>query len=294
MLTMHLPFPITTLSPFPVGIDTSDFSLFSLSIGLTPEGMKAKDEVLNLVFQWVAIIRDAVNDTDLMRKYHDELRQISDNNFRFRENGDPTSFASSAAELLFSCSPERVLRHSSETAEYDEKIAKIFAERMRPENCFISVIDSDLEDDGSFLKEKWYKATYLEEDMSDEQIERWTKPTATDDSLYLPALNDFIPTDFSLKCDKETKGQAQESDEDDADHKVEPPQVLIDRPELRLWYKMDSKWRVPKAYIQLALLSPNVYRSPRTMTYSRIFERILNDDLNSFVYDASTTGCNYR
>jgi secreted Zn-dependent insulinase-like peptidase len=41
-----------------VGIDSSDFSLFSLNIDLTPKGMEQKDRVLNLTFQWIALIRD--------------------------------------------------------------------------------------------------------------------------------------------------------------------------------------------------------------------------------------------
>jgi insulysin len=45
--------------------------------------------------------------------------------------------------------------------------------------------------------------------------------------------------------------------------------------------------------VKAAILSPSTYRSPRGMTLNRIFERVLHDDLNSFVYDASQAGITY-
>lgn len=268
-----------------VAIDTSDFSLFSLTLHLTPEGMKRREYVLDLVFDWIALIRGVVNDSgNKMKLFHDELCQISDMNFRFRENGDPTSFCSSVAELLFNYPPNSILRGSSETGEYDPEVAKMFLDRIRPNNAFITIVNSDFSEEGEWLKERWYGAVFQEVDMSQEQIDRWDSATAEGRALRLPELNAYIPTDFSLRCD----------DEEGTDDGGATPKILVDRPDLRLWHKMDSKWRVPKTFIQVALTSPNLYRSPRTMTLNRIFERILNDDLNSFVYDANLAGCSYK
>jgi insulysin len=274
-----------------IGIDTSDFSLFTLTINLTPDGMKNKDKILELAFQWIALIRDT--SPERMRLYHEELRQISQTNFRFRENGDPTDFCSSAAELLFSYDPAELLIATSRAGEYDPEVAKIFGERIRPENAMISIMDSDLKTDVNpeeWKKEKWYGAQYRETLMTPEQIKEWATPSAIDERLRLPDLNEYIPTDFSLRCDDEKYAE----DEDDEEIGEEIPTLLVDRPDLRVWHKMDRKWRVPKTVFQLSLLSPNVYRSPRTMTLNRLYERVLNDDLNSFVYDASMAGLNYK
>ena len=43
----------------------------------------------------------------------------------------------------------------------------------------------------------------------------------------------------------------------------------------------------------LDLLTFAISRSPRSMTLNRIFQAVLREDLNSFVYDASVAGCNY-
>lgn len=273
-----------------VGVDTSDFSLFTLSLSLTPKGMRERKAVLDLVFQWIAMIRKAaLEDTEKMKLYHNELRAISDVNFQYRENGDPVDFVSAAAELMFNTEPPLILVGSSRTGEYDPVVAEEFLNRLRPENCLITVVDSDLDVSTDDWKvEPWYGAKFRVQELTSEQMKEWESPGRFDQTLHLPALNEYIPTDFSLRCDDHGHEEASEDDE------LEPPSLIIDRPDLRLWHKMDRYWRVPKTYIKLSILSPDIYRSPRTMTLNRIYQRVLNDDLNSFVYDASVAGCTYR
>jgi insulysin len=281
-------------------LDVSDFSMFSLSLSLTPKGMQAQQEVLDLAFQWIALLKEH---QDQLPMYHDELRQITTTNFRFQENGDATDFCSAAAELLFDddengeqAHPERFLIAPGEVTDYDPDTARAFLDRLRPDNCLITIINSDLnntsgdsDSDAEWQTEPWYGATYKVAEISEEQKKAWEFPSQTDERLQMPALNAYIPTDFSLRSE-----DAGATDEPITEDLIEiPPTLLIDRPNLRLWHKMDRYWRVPKTLIRLAILSPNVYRSPRSMTLNRIFQRVLNDDLNSFVYDASIAGCRY-
>jgi insulysin len=132
---------------------------------------------------------------------------------------------------------------------------------------------------------------YRTQQFTPEQIQAWESSESIDERLKLPELNGYIPTDFSLRCDDNAVGATPTVSE--AERNVAPKKVW-ERDGLRLWHKMDKYWRVPKAFIRLSLVSPNVYRSPRTMTYNRIYQRMLNDDLKSTVYDASLAGCNYR
>jgi insulysin len=135
-------------------------------------------------------------------------------------------------------------------------------------------------------------AKYQEDNILPEQLKAWESPRHQDTRLHLPELNKYIPTDFSLRCD-DTRDIISDSSEV-ADDEIEvPPKLIRDTPSIRLWHKMDRYWRVPKAFVRAALLSPSIYASPRSMTLNRIYQRLLNDDLNSFVYDASIAGCNY-
>ena len=221
-------------------VDTQDFSLFFLSLGMTPKGMANAGEVLDLCFQWIAMIRSLVtNDdktgNDLLHDYHTELTQLSRKSFQFWENGDPTSFVSSVVDMLYlyENEPGEILRGDSLTA--------------------------------------------------------------------IPGLNQFIATDFSSRCDDDkptsmavSRPPAQKTEGAIESTPPSPPQKILETAVLRLWHKMDSKFRVPKTTFNAHILTPNVYRSPRSMTACRLFQKVLNDDLNSFVYDATVAGNSYR
>lgn len=277
-------------------IDTSDFSLFGITLSLTTKGMEQKDLVLDLIFQWLALIKKTtIEQPALLAQYHNELRQISTMNFRFRESSNPTDFVCSASELMFDDGPaSKILASGSIVDDYDPLVAKAFLDRLDPKNCMVTIVDSsiDKEDFTDWNVEPLYGATYREADISEEAMLRWGDiDQEINSKLHLPALNDYIPSDFSLRCD----GNDQQMDDSEREkYRKQYPTLLQEGPNFRLWHKMDRFWRVPKTFIRLSIVSPKTYESPRAMTLSRIYQRVLSDDLNSFVYDASLAGCNYR
>lgn len=285
------------------GISSSDFCLVNVAITLTPKGMRERDQVLAKTWQWFALIKDSVvnDEHGLIEQYHNELKRISDISFKFREAGDPTDFCSAAAEKLFEYEPSKLLIGSGETGDYDAEIAKAFLTRITPQNSLVVITgpelaNEELEDssvsarDTSWETEERYGAKYRQVKMSFELLGEWNHPTEMDPRLRLPALNEFIPEDLSLRCDDP---ESLASFDPKVDYRKQHPNLIIDTPKLRMWHKLDRVFRVPKASIRLQLTSPNVYRTPRSMTLNRIFQAVLREDLNSFVYDASVAGCNY-
>ena len=129
--------------------------------------------------------------------------------------------------------------------------------------------------------------------IADSLKEKWSQSgeTETDPRLYLPATNTFLPTDFSLRSnDPEAVAAA----DPDVDYSKEKPKLLIDKPGLKMWHKLDRTFKVPKTSLRLLLTTPNPYLTPRHMTYMRIYVKVLEDDLNSYIYDASLAGCRAR
>mmetsp|Transcript_34158 Transcript_34158/g.71910 ORF Transcript_34158/g.71910 Transcript_34158/m.71910 type:complete len:1204 (-) Transcript_34158:110-3721(-) len=286
------------------GISSSDFCLANIAITLTPKGMQERDQVLAKTWQWFAAIKDAVmNDPHgIIEQYHNELKVITDTSFKYREMGDPTDFCSAAADRLFDYEPEKILLGSAEVGDYDVEVARAFLERLTPQNSLVVITGPELGDeeceksivsarDGSWQTEERYGAKYRQVRVPDTLAAEWNHPTEIDPRLRLPGLNEFIPEDLSLRCDDP---EHKANYDPDFDYRKEHPKLLVDTPKLRMWHKMDRTFRVPKTSIRLQLTSPNIYRSPRTITLSRIFQKVLSDDLNSYVYDASVAGCNYR
>lgn len=296
-----------------VGIDTTDFSLCSITISLTPKGLAEKDRVLSLVWQWINLIKSSIkNDKDgLMAKYHEEMRQMSQTNFKFRENGDPCDFCTTASGMLFTYEPQKLLAGSSLTETYNPEITSAFLDRFTPENCLVTFWAPEFDDKendtkqnidvdshitsasaGEWSTEKWYGAKHRSAKISENLLKDWSSPTDIDSRLALPKLNDFIPQDFSLKCDQDPLSD--DTPRPTADIAKEPPKILVDKPGLRVWHKLDRTFKVPRTHIRAEITSPNPYSSPRSMTLNRLYAKVLRDDLSEYVYDASIAGMSYR
>lgn len=283
-----------------LSLSTSDFGFCSISLQVTPKGMENRDHLISLVWQWINLIKKAVHgEEDLMSAYHDELSSISQFYFKFRENGDPTDFVSSAAEGLFDYEPKMILLGTSKPDPYNSTVTKAFLDRLNADNCLIQMHSQQFEkeEEGLFTVsaasaqweyEKWYKAKYRQVRVSDEMRSMWSSATEIDPRLHLPGMNTFLPTDFSLRSD-DPESLAEE--DPNLDYAKVMPKLLINEPGIQLWHKLDRTFKVPKTAIRMLLVTPNVYRSPRTMTINRIFVKVLEDDLNSFIYDASLAGC---
>lgn len=281
-------------------ISTSDFGLCSISLQVTPKGMEHRDRLISLVWQWINLIKTVVHENEeLMIAYHNELSSISKFYFKFRENGDPTDFVSSVAEGLFEYEPSKILVGTSDPAPYNATVTKAFLDRLRPDNCLLQMHSQDFENEkaGSFNVsaasaewqcERWYKAKYRQVKIPDELFHDWSSKSDVDPRLRLPGMNTFLPTDFSLRSE-DADSLAEE--DPSLDYTKVMPKLLIDQPGIQLWHKMDRTFKVPKTAIRMLLVTPNVYRSPRSMTLNRIFIKVLEDDLNSHIYDASLAGC---
>eukprot|EP00571_Detonula_confervacea_P002850 CAMPEP_0172329606 /NCGR_PEP_ID=MMETSP1058-20130122/60967_1 /TAXON_ID=83371 /ORGANISM="Detonula confervacea, Strain CCMP 353" /LENGTH=1213 /DNA_ID=CAMNT_0013046787 /DNA_START=164 /DNA_END=3805 /DNA_ORIENTATION=+ len=269
----------------------------------------------------------------VIEQYHNELKKMTESSFKFREMGDPTDFCSGAAEQLFDHEPSKILLGSAEVGDYDVEVARAFLERLTPQNSLVVITgpESEFENaeksdvsacDASWQSEERYGAKYRQMRVSDELSKEWNHPTEIDSRLRLPGLNEFIPEDLSLRCDDPEYQADYDPDFDyrkvnpkllvdtpklrmwhkmdrtfrdpDFDYRKVNPKLLVDTPKLRMWHKMDRTFRVPKTSIRLQLTTPEIYRSPRSITLNRIFQKVLSDDLNSYVYDASVAGCNYR
>ena len=97
-------------------------------------------------------------------------------------------------------------------------------------------------------------------------------PRASDSAaaLHLPEPNPFIPSDFSLSCDA-------------AGFAPQPlPTLLADTRALELWHKTDHAFRRPKTCLYINCVAPAAYFSPAHACLTRLFAKMLADELTEF------------
>ncbi|OMO71324.1 hypothetical protein CCACVL1_18291, partial [Corchorus capsularis] len=123
--------------------------------------------------------------------------------------------------------------------------------------------------------EPWFGTPYSTKKISTSMIENWMASAPTD-HLQLPAVpNMFLPTNLSLK---------------DVQKKVKFPVLLRKSSYSKLWYKPDTMFSTPKAFVQLEFDLPDARNSSQSQVLKHIFVRLLNDYLNEYVYYAEVTG----
>ena len=75
-------------------------------------------------------------------------------------------------------------------------------------------------------------------------MERWTCIKPRTDVFHLPVVNEYIATDFTIKEPQEFTTMY--------------PEAIIDGEIGRLWFKKDTKFKVPKGWYSVIVLYLNI------------------------------------
>lgn len=122
--------------------------------------------------------------------------------------------------------------------------------------------------------EPWFGSRFIEEDISPSLLKLWGNPPEISPSLHLPLRNDFIPSDFSLRSANLSKILSNTSN----------PQCIIDQPLMKLWYKVDLTFNVPRANTYFLITVKDGSSSVRNCVLTELFVLLLKDELNEIIY----------
>ena len=73
-----------------------------------------------------------------------------------------------------------------------------------------------------------------------------------------------------------------------------PPALIADRPGLRLWHKLDTAFRLPRASAHFLLASPATYDSAAAAAGTHVAVALLEDVLCETTYLAEVAGLSYE
>ncbi|SPO45716.1 related to STE23 - Metalloprotease involved in a-factor processing [Moesziomyces antarcticus] len=260
--------------------DANGFEFFKISIDLTQEGLKNHEKVLESVFKYIHLLRTS----NLEQWTHDEVAQLGELMFRFKEKIDPADYASSTATQMQMPYPrEWVLSGAWLTRDFDRDLIKQTLDQLTPNNCRVVVMAKTLPDGSTEWesKEKWYGTEYSIKPLPQQLLTQ--APTEFED-LRLPRPNSFIPADFDFKGPlADVQGK-----------KPTPrPQLVVDNDSMRVWHKLDDRFGLPKANVFLVLRNPLINATPSTSVKTRMFVELISDSLVEYSYDASLAGLSY-
>ncbi|MFT3931644.1 MAG: insulinase family protein [Spongiibacteraceae bacterium] len=265
------------------GMDYNGGAQFNISIELTPAGEKHSDEIIALVYQTIALIRDGGIQDWLYR----EQQNVAAQRFRFREIADPISEASHLSGNLHEYPAAEVIRGDYLMEQFEpQRIAALLAQltpqrmlaMMTSPAAFKTTGAKESASAKTIKSSAYYAVPYKIQPVAEQRWQNWLKPIAQNE-IHLPTPNEFVTDQLPVKPLPAISSKK--------------PVLLPIRDGLNLWFAQDSVYRVPKATITLEIQSPLANDTAQHAAMTELWVRMLRENLNEFSYPASLAGLNY-
>ena len=169
-------------------------SMFYVEIRLTEEGLKVYPEIVKVIFQYIALMRENPPQEWIV----DEMIGISKVEFRFMQKSPASSFTSRISSVMQQEYPrEWLLSTPALIRKFDGKAISRAMENLRPDNFRLFVASQEFPGDWD-QKEKWYGTEYKYERIPTTILQEYeqaakTTPENRIQELFLPGPNEFIP-----------------------------------------------------------------------------------------------------
>ncbi|KAA0033496.1 nardilysin-like [Cucumis melo var. makuwa] len=247
--------------------------VFGMSIYLTDSGKEKIFEIIGYVYQYLKLLRQISPQEWIFR----ELQDIGNMEFRFAEEQPQDDYAAELAENLSFYPAEHVIYGEYVHKIWDEDLVKHIIGFFTPENMRVDIVSKSFSKLEDFKIEPWFGSHYSVDDIAPSLMDLWRDPPEIDASLYLPAKNEFIPRDFSIRASKVCNDLLLESS----------PRCILDEPLMKFWYKLDNSFKLPRANTYFRINLSGGYSSVKNCLLTELFVHLLKDKLNDIIYQAS-------
>lgn len=278
------------------------FSMYQISVELTNDGLKDVDLVIRMIFNYLNLIKSKpISDYN-----YEEIKKISEVNFKFQEkNDDYSSFLAGITTSMFEYDYSDILYGDSIHSIYDEKLIKYFMNQLLAKNSLIFIgSDNDMSShkffkDHQFKNETWYNTHYIESKIDDDYLNTLNSYPVNFDknenidpkkSFKLRTVNNFITNSDKLTKDCNELKEKCEIDEFNSSNEDFTPSNLIDDKNLKIFYKIDKTFRVPKINIFIKIIPKIVRDGPLEVIYLNILANYLEYNLSILLSESIETG----
>ncbi len=260
------------------GINGSNFKDFNISISLTDLGATNINAIISIVFSYINLLKNA----PLNEQYYQEKQALAELSFAYQEKLSPLD---SASQLVINMQhyPEfdYIFGDYVMEGQNQSTLSKLLA-YLTANNVRIITISKDARPVPHTNTSKWYKVPYSVIDIEKNQIEQWQDAPQLK-QLYLPKKNPYIVSNPELV-----------KDDNESNSPLTPPENILEKNGLNVWFKQDTSFKTPKGYIYLSIDSPAVIENASTIAMTRLFIDLYSDAVIEEHYDAELAGIHYH
>jgi protease-3 len=245
--------------------------VFSISVSLTDKGLAKRDEVVAAIFNYLKMLRTE----GIKQSYFDEISHVLNLDFRYPSITRDMDYIEWLVDTMLRVPVEHTLDAPYLADRYDAKAIAERLDAMTPQNARIWFVSPN---EPHNKMAYFVNAPYQVDKITPQRFEQWQQ-LGKGISLSLPALNPYIPDDFSL-----TKPS----------HEFKKPEVVVDQPGLRVLY-MPSRYFAdePKADVTVAFRNAKTMDSARNQVLFSLTDYLAGISLDQLSYQASVGGLSF-
>ncbi|KAG5331760.1 IDE enzyme, partial [Acromyrmex charruanus] len=248
------------------------FSIFNIFIDLTKKGIKHIEDIILLVFQYINMLKLK----GPIKWIYDEYRDIDNINFCFKEKSSPHTHVKFTVRALQEFPMNEILC-ACVNPEWQPDLIEEIIGYLTPQNVRIYITAKEYENIADKI-ESWYGIKYKKVKVSKKIMDMWNSPGFNDD-LKLPPKNEFIATTFDIKPQTNVE---------------KFPIILKNTSLVKLWYKKDDEFLVPKAKMIFDFFIPFAHMDPLNCNFTYMFINLFRDSLNEYTYAANLAGLQWE
>lgn len=280
-----------------LSFDDAGASLFDVTVHLTEAGESQVCKIGECLFAYIGLLQQCPVSEELWR----ETQCVKEMNFRFQSVSLPLRIVTSLADSLQDNLPiDKVLSGPAKLWDFDKEGIASAAGMMTCSRLYLVLAMKSLATETETMEsERWYGTKYKAGPLPDDWHQAWACCRVGDGSgpqaaqkvaaalgLALPLPNPFVAEDFELKP-KPENGIGEYPVRRDV------RSAGVDSSLLHFYFRQDSKFNLPKAFVTANFYSPWVSQSAEHRVKTLVWATAVSEELNEFSYDAEVAGLRY-
>ena len=251
--------------------DLENAAALTIDVSLTPEGMKHQREIVQLFFHTV----DLLKQEGVRESLYNEERQQLQTRFQFADKAEPIHYVGQLARTMQERPLENVINSRYMLEQFDADLIQSYLAQITTDNMLVTVISNDQQTDRQGPN---FKVDYSLRGLNPTELAQLTA-AAPENQLAVRNQNPFIAQDLAVKPLRD---------------KSDKPEVILRREGVTLWHQQDPEFHTPKSDFYFTILSDKANLNPRSAVLTALYTRMVQDQLNETLYDASMAGLSTR
>uniref|UniRef100_A0A182KE27 Nardilysin n=1 Tax=Anopheles christyi TaxID=43041 RepID=A0A182KE27_9DIPT len=255
------------------------YTLFGISITMTDHGLENVEQILKAVYSFVRLLKRE----GPVEWIYKELQELEATSFRYRKEKEASDNVEELVVNMRYYPSEHIITGSELYFKYDpNEIWSVINNLNEPRFNIMISSTKPFRNVTYNRTEAWFGTEYVELDVPEEWQHLWEMAEPMPE-IQLQEKNQYISTNFTILA--EVNGDMEVPTQ---------PEKIFENNVCELWFRQDTKFRLPLALMYFYIISPLPFNNPKSSALAGFFASIIKFQIAEELYPAEVAGLNYE